>query len=139
VSPLEVIGYGMLGTIIMLLLILFLYWVLGPFEAQWRGVRWRGQIQAPNSVAPPIQSRPPSPPPARMADDQKPTRVAMAIDPEHPPSWKVYGPRSDAPARSCTCHPDRQLQPGQHVLWWPVPHSGGGVNIFCHDGIEVDE
>jgi hypothetical protein len=70
----------------------------------------------------------------------EPVKAAMAVDPENPPSWKIYGgPRSGAPVRTCVCHPDRPLKSGQRVLWWPVPNSGGGVNVFCQDGVEVDE
>jgi hypothetical protein len=65
-------------------------------------------------------------------------KVAMPIDSENPPSWKVYSPKEGAPVRHCTCHPGRALQVGQAVLWWPVPHSGGAVNVFCDEGIEVD-
>jgi hypothetical protein len=68
--------------------------------------------------------------------DTEPAKESMPIDPANPPSWKVYSPRKGAPGRACACHPDRALQPGQRVLWWPVPVSGGGVNVFCQDGVE---
>ena len=64
-------------------------------------------------------------------------KEAMPIDPEHPPTWVVYEPGDGAPGRACACHPDRALRPGQRLLWWPVPLSGGGVNVFCEDGVEV--
>ena len=65
-------------------------------------------------------------------------KEAMPIDPNSPPTWKIYRPKKGAPGRSCACHPDRPLRDGQKVLWWPVPISGGGVNVFCEDGVEVD-
>ena len=76
----------------------------------------------------------------KRASRKEPVHVkeSMPIDPENPPSWKVYHPRKGAPGRACACHPDRALWDGQKVLWWPVPVSGGGVNVFCEDGVEVD-
>jgi len=62
---------------------------------------------------------------------------ALPVDPDNLPSWKVYSPRKGAPGRACACHPDRPLVPGQKVLWWPVPKSGGAVNVYCEDGVEV--
>jgi hypothetical protein len=99
-----------------------------------------GQIEAPNSVQPPVQKHPPAPPPPANAN-----KMAMPIDPANPPSWKTYQPQvsrlagKDRHMRACTCHPDRPLEPGQRVLWWPVPHSGGAVRVFCEEGIEVDQ
>ena len=69
----------------------------------------------------------------------EPAKEAMPVDPVNPPSWKVYSPKQGAPGRSCACHPDVALVPGQKVLWWPVPNSGGGVNVFCEDGVEQDQ
>lgn len=65
--------------------------------------------------------------------------VPLPVDPQNMPSWKVYAPRSGASSRSCTCHPHRLLEPGQRVLWWPVPKSGGAVQVFCEEGVKLPE
>ena len=52
----------------------------------------------------------------------------------HPPSWKEYNPRPGAAPRSCACHPDQILEPGDQVLWWP--HQDGSVTLFCRRTVE---
>lgn len=82
------------------------------------------------------------PKPRKVNEDKeieaKTVKTAMPVDPENPPSWKVYAPKEGAPERTCVCHPDRPLRDGQRVLWWPVPKSNGGVNVFCENGIEIE-
>jgi hypothetical protein len=62
--------------------------------------------------------------------------TAREINPDNPPKWLTYNPRPTAPARSCMCHPDRVLHPGQQVLWWPRTDVDGAVDVFCQDGVE---
>jgi hypothetical protein len=50
------------------------------------------------------------------------------------PRVVTYTPR-DGATRTCTCHPDRPLRPGQQVMWWPIPQPVGAVLLFCEDGI----
>lgn len=108
-----------IGAIVGVIIVL-LFWLAARFWQKERMVRQRMSNE-------------------RKDIEEKSVRSAMAIDPERPPSWKVYTPRKGAPERTCVCHPDRPLRDGQRVLWWPVPKSGGGVNVFCEDGIEVEE
>lgn len=56
------------------------------------------------------------------------TRV---IDPDNPPTWRVYWPQSGAQAPTCSCH-GIALQPGDKVVLWPIPnHPEGAIDIFC--------
>lgn len=77
-----------------------------------------------------------TPRPAPQSEPERQQLAALPVDPENPPSWRTYQPHPGRPRRACTCHPDRPLADGQRVMWWPVPDSGGGVHVFCEDGID---
>jgi hypothetical protein len=79
----------------------------------------------------------PEPVQEQEEEQEEEREVPMPVDPQNPPSWKVYTPRPGVEPRSCTCHPARPLSRGQKVLWWPVPHSNGAVNVFCEDGVKA--
>lgn len=56
---------------------------------------------------------------------------AKAIDPNNPPTYQVYRPRSGVSTLKCTCH-EETIQPGERVLLWPIPeHPDGAMDVFC--------
>lgn len=60
---------------------------------------------------------------------------ALPVDVANPPVSRVYNPRPGSNQKYCWCH-DRALEPGEEVLWWPIPASeGGGVRLVCKDGV----
>lgn len=64
---------------------------------------------------------------------------AKAIDPNDPPSWRVYAPKRIAgPPVICTCH-GLPLTAGQPILWWPVPDGEPGqVDLLCEEGAGIE-
>lgn len=64
--------------------------------------------------------------------------ATLPINPDAPPTWKTYNPRSqDAPPKFCRCH-GVEVQREQRVLWWPNPETGG-VDLLCEQGVEEAE
>lgn len=126
-STLEWIAFGAIVAVVLLVLYgamltyLFLTMDSGPF---W--VRWAEKRRARKAT-----------PTTEVEEPQEQRTAALPIDPENPPTWKVYQPREGAPKRACACHPDRELRYGQKVMWWPVPNSGGAVNVYCEDGVQA--
>lgn len=59
---------------------------------------------------------------------------ARVLDPSDPPVWKTYNPRGK-PKAVCSCHV-RPLEPGERVLWWPIPGSDGMVDLFCTETVQ---
>lgn len=59
---------------------------------------------------------------------------ARAVDPDNPPRWMTYQPKGTR-RHHCTCH-QRELEPGERVLWWPIPESGGAVDLYCTETVQ---
>jgi hypothetical protein len=60
---------------------------------------------------------------------------ARLIDPNDPPTWRVYSPTGERPPLHCHCHGD-PFEPNQPVLWWPVPDGEDGqVELLCEEGV----
>jgi hypothetical protein len=56
---------------------------------------------------------------------------ARAIDPDNPPHYMLYHPRSGVSSMHCTCHGD-QIAVGEKVLLWPIPqHPEQGMDVLC--------
>jgi len=69
------------------------------------------------------------------AEDSDPP--AKAIDPDDPPRWVVFNPKSSDAIRRCICH-NFVIETGQPIMWWPVPDGlPGQVDLFCEEGIGV--
>lgn len=56
---------------------------------------------------------------------------ARAIDPDDPPHYMHYKPRSGVSSMHCTCHGD-PIAVGEKVLLWPIPgHPEHGMDVLC--------
>lgn len=62
-------------------------------------------------------------------DEDEEEMPALKIDPENPPTWKIYrgnrGPH-------CNCH-DKRIEYGENILMWPDPEEPGAYRLF-HEG-----
>lgn len=63
--------------------------------------------------------------------------LPVPVDPDRPPTMKIYRPRPGSTAETprCACH-QRPVNPGDKVLWWPVPGSEE-VRVFCQRGADL--
>ena len=78
----------------------------------------------------------PAPEPEREHFDALTPPQARPIIKDDPPRWVVYRPPVGKQPPFCCCHGD-PIRRGAKVLWWPVPHSDGRVDLFCEDGVEL--
>lgn len=77
-----------------------------------------------------------TPLPAPLVETREPEPWASeprVIDPNDPPRYMHYRPRSYDPTRAprCTCH-RRVIEYDEKVLLWPIPgHPEGGMDLLC--------
>lgn len=60
----------------------------------------------------------------------------VPVDPDNPPTFKVYNPRPDAPLRNCYCH-NTPIEPGAEIIWWPLPD--GSVRLYHREAVDVPQ
>lgn len=65
-----------------------------------------------------------------LADDAE--EPALKIDPEKPPTYKVYNAPPGKQAPFCNCH-GRPIQRGENILMWPDPEDPGAYRLFHED------
>lgn len=94
-----------------------------------------GRHPAHRAVGEPVQDKRPEPekfPDPRIEWEDTPSAPeppALKIDPNNPPSWKVY---RGAGGPTCNCH-NRRIETGQNILMWPDPENEGAYRLF-HEG-----
>ena len=77
-------------------------------------------------------TRPPRPKKPDLHKVDEEGFAPLPIDPDNPPTWRYYRPKSanSAARRTCHCH-NRPIGMDQKVLWWPLPD--GSVRLLCED------